>query len=259
MRDNVNDPLIPDNTEHEDYIREEIDSLVGRYDSDRDFRGDLVTILTQKILEQEKRAKSLKNYPDFYTSDAFPDELAIELARATRDFRDKDHYLGAALIFIGSHGLKAINKKYNHSIGDKAVALLIEAIRLNTREIDTKGRVNGDKFAVFLSDINSLRVLEIAESILKYVERNKSQQLELFSVSLGVLFYQNEVAAEDLLLQAFDAVNLAKENESSMAITGIPNEEMAKEIAEFINQHQIKALIEGVTSNFSYGAKYQSL
>ncbi len=232
-----------DNTQHEDYVREEIDSLVAKYDGDRDFRDDLVTILTQKILEQEKRAKSLRNFPDFYTSEAFPEELEVEIARVTRDIRDKFDYSGAALLVIHSHGIKDINQKFGHKHGDLAVTLILESIRQNTREIDIKGRINGDKFAVFLTDITGERVLEIGNTILQLILASRKSHLANLSANAGLVFYRNGMNAEDLIAQAFEVLDNTPVGEK-VVVTGVEDEQRLERLAEFSGKRRINVTFE---------------
>ncbi len=61
------------------------------------------------------------------------------------------------LVFIDLDGLKAINDRFGHDVGDVVLGEVGNRIRTNTRPTDIVGRLGGDEFVVFTSHIGSSR------------------------------------------------------------------------------------------------------
>ena len=61
------------------------------------------------------------------------------------------------LVFIDLDGLKAINDQFGHDVGDVVLGEVGNRIRANTRPSDIVGRIGGDEFVVFSTNIGSAR------------------------------------------------------------------------------------------------------
>ena len=61
--------------------------------------------------------------------------------------------------------LKKINDKYGHLTGSHAIKRLGNALRSNSRTIDTPARYGGDEFAVILPEIGEEAAQGVAERI----------------------------------------------------------------------------------------------
>ncbi len=66
--------------------------------------------------------------------------LAMEAAR--------EHSLQAAVVFVDLDGLKRINDLHGHTVGDRALVAVADALRAVTGERRIAGRVGGDEFCV---------------------------------------------------------------------------------------------------------------
>jgi diguanylate cyclase (GGDEF)-like protein len=69
-------------------------------------------------------------------------EVETELSRAHRE--------GCALMamFVDLDGLKRINDRYGHNVGDEAIRLTAQALRRAARESDVVARIGGDEFLI---------------------------------------------------------------------------------------------------------------
>jgi diguanylate cyclase (GGDEF)-like protein len=59
---------------------------------------------------------------------------------------------GACQVFVDLDGLKAINDRYGHSEGDRALIETAQLLRETFRESDVIARIGGDEFAVLIVD-----------------------------------------------------------------------------------------------------------
>ncbi len=70
-----------------------------------------------------------------------------------------------ALLLFDLDDLKKINDKYGHLTGSHAIKRLGNALRSNSRTIDTPARYGGDEFAVILPEIGEEAAKGVAERI----------------------------------------------------------------------------------------------
>ena len=78
-----------------------------------------------------------------------------------------------AMFMIDFDNFKAINDRFGHAMGDKAIFDMAQIIRRNFRGVDIVGRVGGDEFLVFCTEKMSL--LSIRERALTLVEQLRTE------------------------------------------------------------------------------------
>ena len=68
----------------------------------------------------------------------------------------------AAVISIDADGLKAINDRFGHDAGDKALIEISSALKASVRDSDLVARLSGDEFGILLEQADELRAWQTA-------------------------------------------------------------------------------------------------
>ena len=90
-------------------------------------------------------------------------EAMIELARAVRTRTP----LSIALVDIDH--FKAVNDRYGHLAGDKALRAVTEVLRSHLRPYDLAGRFGGEEFALLLPHAREIDAINVAERLRAYI------------------------------------------------------------------------------------------
>ena len=141
-------------------------------------------------------------------------EAMIELARAVRTRTP----LSIALVDIDH--FKAVNDRYGHLAGDKALRAVTDALRSHLRPYDLAGRFGGEEFALLLPHAREIDAINVAERLRAYIaamaipvsDYDQSAGHITLTISVGVaaLDRPNRELA-DLLAAADAALYHAKE------------------------------------------------
>ncbi len=120
-----------------------------------------------------------------------------------------------AVVFIDLDGFKQVNDRFGHEAGDYLLITLAQRMQKSLRESDTIGRLGGDEFVAILADLGQpddclpliKRILAVTSEFVVY----QGDRLKVSS-SLGIAMYpqQQDVASNELLVQADEAMYLAK-------------------------------------------------
>ncbi|MFZ0434188.1 MAG: diguanylate cyclase [Candidatus Acidiferrales bacterium] len=131
------------------------------------------------------------------------DVLDAEITRSKRTGRE------FALLFLDLDGLKAINDRYGHPTGSRALCRLANVLRLSCRSIDTAARYGGDEFALVMPETGAAPAMLVARRICDLFA-NDGEEPNL-SVSIGTASYPKDAETIGTLLYAADtALYLAK-------------------------------------------------
>jgi diguanylate cyclase (GGDEF)-like protein len=126
--------------------------------------------------------------------------------RALERFIDRASRYGekSAMLYVDLDGLKTINDSFGHQAGDQVVAEVARRLSDVLRPSDVCGRWGGDEFIALISDVGTLGLRPIVETIRKAlagepVELGDGRQVR-FSVSAGATLVEPgdpiEVAAD---------------------------------------------------------------
>ena len=94
------------------------------------------------------------------------------------------------LFIMDMDNFKKVNDTFGHIAGDKALQLLADVLRANTRKMDVIGRLGGDEFVIFFMDMTDKQVaVEKARNIQNmFLEKFRSMyNLGEVSLSIGIV------------------------------------------------------------------------
>jgi diguanylate cyclase (GGDEF)-like protein len=130
-----------------------------------------------------------------------------------------------SLVMIDLDGLKAINDRDGHEVGDRALRALAESMRDVLRVTDVGARLGGDEFALLAPHTGEPAVITLAERIRARVGDRQAQcDLPPASVSLGVVTFDPHrdvgIDATVLMKTADEALYVAKRDGGDRVRTG---------------------------------------
>lgn len=119
----------------------------------------------------------------------------------------------AWILMLDLDHFKSVNDTYGHGVGDKALLMVANAVRINLTENAFLARLGGEEFAIVLSDCNQSTALEFAEQIrhlvaLEAVDPTDHPTLRC-TTSIGIAPLNDNVSAS--LKFADEALYRAKE------------------------------------------------
>lgn len=119
------------------------------------------------------------------------------------------------LLMLDLDHFKAINDRYGHLEGDRALVAFAQAVKSQLRASDAVGRLGGEEFGVLLPLTTLAEGLEAAHRILQSVRAlqlsDDTGQAYRITTSLGVgAFRQSDRSLRDMLDRADQALYLAK-------------------------------------------------
>jgi two-component system cell cycle response regulator len=122
-----------------------------------------------------------------------------------------------AVLMVDVDHFKAVNDRYGHAAGDRALRLIAETLRINTRVFDSLARYGGEEFVVLMPGTGAVEAEAAAERLRAAVERihfeTSTGARTTLTVSVGVACTVEQALDPDVLLQIADkALYDAKRN-----------------------------------------------
>ena len=152
-----------------------------------------------------------------YNRRYFMDQIEREFIRAQRSKAP------LSLIMVDLDGLKEINDRLGHHVGDRFLKEVARIVKVNTRASDVAARWGGDEFMLLAPGTDSKSAGKIAERIRAQVEgyKMKLEGEEVgITVSAGIVSYPTHASSvSELVKKADDAMYSAKrggKNQSSV-------------------------------------------
>jgi diguanylate cyclase (GGDEF)-like protein len=159
--------------------------------------------LLKDRFQKEASTDHLTGLPNRSTFEA---QLRVELERARRRGEE------STMLFFDMDDFKQINDAHGHRVGDEALKLVAEVLRLNTRDTDAIARYGGEEFVVLLRGTSPDRARYYFGKVREEVAHRSQKILGIrLSVSAGaVSFPRDDEDPEDLLEAADLAMYRAK-------------------------------------------------
>jgi len=206
-------------------------------DKDRILRGFELGAndwLVQPIDPHELRARARNQVRRKFYQDRLRSDLGMALEMALTDPLTGLHnqrylrrHLGSlmenglgrqlALLMVDVDHFKSVNDRYGHPCGDRALRLIADTLRVNTRVFDSVARYGGEEFVVVMPSTNQLEAAAAAERLRLAVEELRfmataATQLAL-TISIGVALSSPTMKSAETFLEAADtALYEAKRN-----------------------------------------------
>ena len=130
--------------------------------------------------------------------------LHAEICRSQRSGRE------FSLALLDLDGLKQINDRFSHQVGDRALCRLGQILKDSCRSIDTAARHGGDEFALVLPETNGAAATLLARRICELLERETEEPV--LSVSVGIACYPRDADTIGTLIAAADRALHAMKN-----------------------------------------------
>ena len=120
------------------------------------------------------------------------------------------------LISIDLDKFKQVNDTYGHLEGDALLVAVADTLRTSVRSSDIVGRIGGDEFVVYLSNVTDRQnALAVAEKLCQVICGLSTMKKEWsnISASIGISFADHpDIKMEELYISADKAMYSAKEN-----------------------------------------------
>jgi len=185
----------------------------GIFDERGDFAGyEIITVdvTEQRALEDHLRRQALTdsltglgNHRQLF------EVLQAEICRTKRTERE------FALLLLDLDGLKAINDRFGHPAGNRALCRLARILADCCRSIDTAARQGGDEFALVLPETGAAAATLVARRICELLAKDTEEPA--VSVSVGVASYPRDAENVGTLLYAADRFLYAMKYQRSKA------------------------------------------
>jgi diguanylate cyclase (GGDEF)-like protein/PAS domain S-box-containing protein len=151
----------------------------------------LATVIVRDVTEQRRAERELErralydDLTDLPNRVSFDDRVEQSLAHLRRDD------LPGAVLVLDVDNFQETNETFGHDIGDEVLKAITARLRGELRDEDTLARLGGDQFALLLSGADERRASEVAERLLRSLERPleiRGQRIDQ-SLSIGIAVF----------------------------------------------------------------------
>jgi len=135
--------------------------------------------------------------------------LDFEIEKEAERQKRYGGYFSIALVDLD--GFKGLNDSRGHLEGDKALKILADVLRENTRQPDTVARIGGDEFVVLMPNTQAVDCISFCKKLNTIIADRMSEATFEITASIGcTTFNQPPAFPEQILKYADDAMYAAK-------------------------------------------------
>jgi diguanylate cyclase (GGDEF)-like protein len=138
----------------------------------------------------------------------------IEMVQRTGETAGESARQNLVVLMIDVDNFKAINDRFGHAGGDRALLHLVTLLRAGTRPVDLVGRLGGEEFAIVLTDTLGAPAEDIAERLRARVAETPAvfgDQSIPMTISVGLAIQvETDTTIEQVIGRADDALYRAK-------------------------------------------------
>ncbi len=169
-----------------------------------------VDVTEQRALEDHLRRQALcDSLTGLANHRRLFEVLHAEICRSERTERE------FSLLLLDLDGLKAINDRFGHLAGNRALCRLAQILADCCRSVDTAARQGGDEFALVLPETGAAAATLVARRICQLLAEDTEEPA--LSVSVGVASYPRDAENVGTLLYAADRFLYEMKDQRSMA------------------------------------------
>jgi diguanylate cyclase (GGDEF)-like protein/PAS domain S-box-containing protein len=170
-----------------------------------------VDVTEQRALEDHLRRQALSDsLTGLANHRRLFEVLHAEICRSKRTERE------FSLLLLDLDGLKAINDRFGHPAGNRALCRLAQILADCCRSVDTAARQGGDEFALVLPETGAAAATLVARRICQLLAEDNEEPA--LSVSVGVASYPRDAENVGTLLYAADQFLYAMKGQRSKAV-----------------------------------------
>jgi diguanylate cyclase (GGDEF)-like protein len=129
---------------------------------------------------------------------AFQSQLQHEIARVGRTGQP------LSLLVIDADGLKTINDRFGHLVGDEVIRTIGRTIQENSRAADTPARWGGEEFLLLLPDTALEPARTVGERLRKKIAALRVEPVAQITVSMGGGCYPLQADSAGELIEVAD-------------------------------------------------------
>jgi diguanylate cyclase (GGDEF)-like protein len=167
--------------------------------------GRVLDETATRLIQQEQELRELA-LVDHLTS--LPNRRAFQQLAEHELELAKRHGSATALLFVDADGLKDVNDRCGHAVGDAMLREVAEVLREEVRNADLVARIGGDEFVVMLSRASAMDRADVVERLEATIARRNSEpdRPYVLDFSIGVaLFDPSDPIGVDELITRADA------------------------------------------------------
>jgi len=169
-----------------------------------------VDVTEQRALEDHLRHQALSDsLTGLANHRRLFEVLHAEICRSKRTERE------FSLLLLDLDGLKAINDRFGHLAGNRALCRLGQVLADCCRSVDTAARQGGDEFALVLPETGAAAATLVARRICELLMEDTEEPA--LSVSVGIASYPKDAENIGTLLYAADRFLYAMKDQRSLA------------------------------------------